>query len=140
MVYLRIQKNEKGAMIAVSTEQGQRQTAEQKLAAELAEKQAVREAAAPALKQLDTNADEYVSVREIEAGLESGAVTVDEVAAAEAERENPRAGVEQLVAEAEAEEEFKQRADGRFLCPHCDEFTAARVGGLKQHIAAKHAE
>ena len=57
---------------------------------ELAQKREFRE-------NTDTNADHASSIPEIAAALESGAVTVEQVEAAEQKREKPRAGVQALI-------------------------------------------
>jgi hypothetical protein len=137
MTYIRVQRNSRGAYIGVPINVGKRPTDEEQLQAALEAKRQVREAKAPDLKDvLDTNADEYVSAREIEAGLDAGTVTPEEVLEVELERENPRSTVLELVAtEPKAEEETQVKA--RAQCPHCS-FSAASAGGLSSHVKAKH--
>lgn len=52
----------------------------------------------------DSNMDGYTSIPEIRDAYAAGKITVDEIAAAEAKREKPRAGVLALIEEARAAE------------------------------------
>ncbi len=92
---LEARRQEQGA-----AEQGELRAENEHLRAEndeLRQRIEALESSAQHSRAVDSNGDGYGSVREIKEALESGAVTPEQVADAESQRENPRATVLSMV-------------------------------------------